>query len=72
MPSEIQLSSAPFIERLNHAALQTAMDRLRVKPHLDFIDWAPLNIRNPDGTPFRFRPTQLQWAKDLFNPNYIA
>ncbi len=72
MPSDIQLSSAPFIERLNQAALQTAMDRLRVKPHLDFIDWAPLNIRNPDGTPFRFRPTQLQVAKDLFNPNLYS
>ena len=69
MSASIQLSSAPFIQRLNEAANKTAMDRLRVKPHLDFLEWAPRHIRNADGTPFRFRPTQEQVARDLFNPD---
>ena len=72
MSASITLSSAPFIQRLNEAANKTAMDRLRVKPHLDFMEWAPRHIRNPDGTPFRFRPTQEQVARDLFNPDLYS
>lgn len=47
---------------------QATEDLLIYRPTLDFIDWAPKNIVNPDGTPFQFRPTQVQPAKDLFNP----
>lgn len=40
----------------------------RYRQRLDFVDWAPRFIENPDGTPFRFRETQVQPARDLFNP----
>lgn len=37
------------------------------KPKLSFEEWAPRFIENPDGTPFRFRPWQVQPARDLFD-----
>lgn len=49
--------------------IQRAADELLIhRPKLEFTDWAPKHILNPDGTPFQFRPTQVQPAKDLFNP----
>lgn len=36
---------------------------------MPFVEWAESNIQNPDGSAFRFRATQRQPAKDLFNPS---
>lgn len=47
---------------------EVAQAMIRHRPKLDFVDWAPKFIENPDGSSFRFRETQIQPARDLFNP----
>ena len=54
------------------ALSQICKESLRYRPNISFVDWAPRFVENPDGTPFRFRETQLPIAKDLFNPSLTS
>ena len=50
------------------AIRQAAFEIIRHRPKLDFVTWAERSLHNPDGSPFHFRPYQIQPALDLFNP----
>ena len=48
-------------------ALAAYLGALKLEPKLPFHLWAEANIKNPDGSPFRFRPYQRVPAADMFN-----
>ena len=64
MSEEITISQQSALIQLRKAAIEI----VRYKPNLDFVTWAEINLKNPDGSPFQFRPYQVQPARDLFNP----
>jgi len=68
MDDSYNISQLSLLETVN----QTLKDSLRFRPAISFEDWATRYIINPDGTPFRFRETQLPIARDLFNPSLTS
>ena len=65
---EFSLSQITFL----HNLMDSVQTRLRHRPKLTFLEWAPKYIENPDGTPFQFRPVQRELAKDIFNPRLTS
>ncbi len=68
MDDSYNISQLSLLKTVN----QTLKDSLRFRPAISFEDWATRYIINPDGTPFRFRETQLPIARDLFNPSLTS
>ena len=64
------MSPGPELTLFNGA--EALVGALRIRPKVGFVEWAGREIRNGDGTRFRFLPYQLVPASGLFDPRITS
>ena len=64
------MSPGPELTLFNGA--EALVGALRIRPKVGFVEWAQREIRNGDGTRFRFLPYQLVPASGLFDPRITS